>query len=210
VDGVFPVADAMVPEEAMNALNLTQWEVLALLDGRMTEFTRPIAFKPGVEPERWEKWDGLTSGIACWSDQTKLWCPYHPGPVLLRETWVRASTWTIYRADIPSGIDIVAWRSSSSMQQWAIRPAFRGAEIVKVWACKLGEIMEDDAMAAGVEQDRKIQNNDGSFQWRDYSRDPGSTVCSAVDSFQTLWNLDHPRQPWRPDLWVWRGRVKLP
>lgn len=209
----------------MNLIHCRDWEVRALLDWRKTIFTRLAK----VPAESNVEICGKILRVSQDDEQTPYYeikSPWTPGPVAIKECWV-AAIWSDfcqplerYKPDSkyhgvnykatphPDYAKKASWRSSSTMPQWAIRPAFKGAEITRVWVCRLGEMTATECMLDRFESCEDMEN------WMatkgrsaiDYIGNEGNL---AEDLFKEQWNHDNPRNPWRPDLLVWRCEVKL-
>lgn len=137
-----------------------------------------------------------------WGNARWLRCPY--GDVG-DQLWVREAgafdcrNAPIYRADGEQGG--WKWAPSIHMPRWASRITL---EITGVRVERLNTACEHDAECEGVEESETIFNADGHTpQWRDYLRDDHSTVCSAIDSFKSLWESINGKDSWAYNPWVW-------
>lgn len=117
-----------------------------------------------------------------------------------------------FRADSNELPDGCKWKPSIFMPKALSRIWLR---VVDVRCERLQDITEADAEEEGVSQSPDITNNDGSPQWRDYSRPDGCTTMSAEFSYRTLWDSinTEPGTQWADNCFVWRiqfERVEKP
>ena len=171
-------------------------EVRAILDGRKTQFRRPIKPNPipfGTDARPWMPVGGV--------HQDRWLCPHgQPGDRLwVRETWMIGTMLgmhrgqerpiAIYRAD---GEIPFPWRPSIHMPRWASRITL---EIVRVRVERVQDITEEDATAEGV--------LDGGCLTCGI---PEPCVCkdpkpNRRDSFVGIWQSIHGT--WEANPWVW-------
>lgn len=98
------------------------------------------------------------------------------------------------------------WKPSIHMPRAASRIML---EVVSVRPERLQDISEEDAASEGVTCYHIDEPGRG---WRDYSRPEGCEVCSAVDSFCTLWDSINSKRPgcsWADNPLVWRVEFKV-
>lgn len=122
-------------------------------------------------------------------------CPYgKPGDVL----WVRESfantiydNCYLYKSDTQDKSQWLKWKPSIHMPKKACRHFLK---IVNIRVERLQDINETDAIAEGVEGDRK----NGFRNYLVY----GAMTCAQV-SFETLWLLINGKDSWKQNPWVW-------
>ena len=162
---------------------MKQWEVRALLAGRLTQFRRLVKPQPDSGPNGkllnlgGNEW-GLSDG-----DLAGSWtAPYQPGDQLVgKETWATDLP-VIYKAD-GANPDGLYWRSPAIMPDWASR--FR-LTVTEVRCQRVQDITKIEAWNCGC-----IVNNPGG-QYRDDRH-----------LFAETWNAAHGRGAWDRNDWVW-------
>lgn len=180
-------------------------EVRVILDGRKTQFRRPIKPQPVLtvfpSPCWWEHtrkpWMPI-GGV----HQDRWKCPHgQPGDRLwVRETWrcrggreyeyQQHQASIVYRADVePVESSCNEWRPSIHMPRWASRITL---EIVRVRVERVGDITEEDAKSEGI----KI-GEDRSHSFAEH----GLPYHPHADAFGNLWQSTHGT--WNANPWVW-------
>lgn len=183
--------------------------VQAILEGRKTQTRRVVKSQPIVGLEKVTEdvfFDQHTSGI-----KPKVFkCPYgQVGDVLwVRETWQtsfnenKGKWYPIYRADGGVWFDDdgpLKWKPSIHMQKKYARIWLR---IKNVRVERLQDISEEDAIAEGV--DNWTWKNMATPQnWMDYTDPTSPPLCSAYDSFCSLWDSINGEESWNSNPWVW-------
>ena len=171
-------------------------EVRAILDGRKTQFRRPIKPQPVLTgfpgphwPEHPRKPWMPVGGV--YQDQWQ--CPHgQPGDRLwVRETWRKGAVGTA--AEYWATVDALdwalsRWSPSVHMPRWASRITL---EIVRVRVERVQDITEEDAINEGCVRELKL---DGSIAW-------GVGLIEAREEFRNLWQSIHGT--WDANPWVW-------
>jgi hypothetical protein len=185
--------------------------VRAILEGRKTQTRRickprcddkkpcehfaPVAYDVGPSMER-----------HCEHGSESAPCPYG---VVGDRLWVR-ETWTpdpvikpvAYKADWPYPVTVPhlgMWHPSIHMPRWASRITL---EVTAVWVERMMEITEADAIAEGIEP---MRPGPAHVMWRDYLDPAGTGQCSALMSYQSLWDSINEKSGfgWAANPWVW-------
>ena len=132
---------------------------------------------------------------------------YQVGDILyVRETWqtvkyappcsAELQDIYVYKADGGSvgEYDITKWKPSLFMPKEAARIFL---QVTGVRAERLQEISMHDAIAEGIE-------DEGKYDFRDYSSKKGSAFMNPIHSFRTLWDsINAKTSPWDKNEWVW-------
>lgn len=150
--------------------------------------------------------------------------PYAPGEIV----GVKEAYWYCcegcktakYRADDPDALGpdtrtirgvlyTVAnnkWYEPDSMPDWAIRTRFR---VLTAEARPVGSITEEEAIAAGVDNDCWIDGKPMSAVWYNYVMGMwDGALDGPVDSFKTMWSARHPQYPFET-TWTWFIGIEL-
>lgn len=94
---------------------------------------------------------------------------------------------------------VIRWKSPRFMTKNAARIWLR---ITNVRVERLQDISEEDAVAEGV--DNWTWKNMATPQnWMDYTDPTSPPLCSAYDSFCSLWDSINGEQSWNDNPWVW-------
>ena len=186
--------------------------VLALLEGRKTQFCEPILPPPTLTYPQNRTWAENTGRANRWSwfyeesnyprctvydrdrdHQFVSDCPNgQPGDRL----WVRETHWintnehlAAYAADhagkMPAHMKGIKWRSPVTMPRWASRLTL---EITSIKVDRVQNISNNDALAEGIHDLRTHENN-----W------------DMRDCFKSLWDRFHPERNllWAANPWIW-------
>lgn len=213
----------------MKSLILRDWEVRAILDGRLTQLRRVVNLSRvrhavtgiSVDPEtgQWTAWDidhpyGETP--ECW-DATVLRCPLgSPGDVLLvREAWGWNGCLCCpehYRATEPDWADEsplgAVWRPASTMPKSISRITL---EVVRTRVERVQDMTREDAMACGVVECDIPADEDGPLRvGYMIGPDDGKAGLDVrpQESYAKQWNLDNPKHPWDANPWVWAAEIR--
>lgn len=125
-------------------------------------------------------------------------CPYGKiGDILwVRETFVYRPKHDRYyhKADYMEFAPYAhrGWKPSIHMPKKACRLFLK---ITNIWAERLRDISEEDAIAEGIE---KIGD-----QWKNYIPSLGDDFQFAIPSFLSLWESVHGPDSWEANPWLW-------
>lgn len=180
-------------------------EVRGVLDGRQSQFRRPVKPQPkfnaagahnanmGGRNDWWDFWAADRAEI----DRRKS--SYAPGDLLfVKERWrpvhsANPSQGAEYRADWPAEWrDQTRWRHAGHMPRWASRITIR---ITDVRVERLNEISASDSLAEGIEcQTCKAMQTSAC----------GSKGCFAsIVAYRDLWEQLNGPHSWAANPFVW-------
>lgn len=197
-------------------INLSAWEVRAIIEGRKTHTRRMVNYLPRLGKVTCIGGSETTGYDFCLRDKRDMWnefredellklCPFgQPGDALwLRETYGEVrfcgihdgdlhESVLVYKADNPERKPL-AWRPSTQMPRWASRIDLR---IKSVRIERLQEISEADAMAEGA-RPLPLQSADDPSAW--WEIDFGQHQCRTPRGvIRSLW-----QSSWDANPWVW-------
>lgn len=204
------------------AINFTEYEVKAALEGRKTQARRivkPVQSTPRIPPLRIHPWKIEYSNQQEMDDDGRpLWVGIHPDYPYQRKwftcpfgkvgtrLWVRETfrfgdgmnqsgnpELPTYKADWPDVEGI--WRSSTQMPRWTSRLTF---EIVNVRVERVQDITERDILAEGVTVDRVAK----------WCNVPWSDMPTLHHAYRVYWDHINGNGAWELSNWVWVLELK--
>jgi hypothetical protein len=187
------------------SLCLHEWEVHAMLEGRLTQVRRPVKDQSLVEYDDvtkefiyvHKKECGGYCDYSC--NKNNIGSPYAVGDVVsIKETYCDLGDGSIpgrilYKAtfdDITtemmkqSGHGTPIWRSPATMPLWASRMS---RVVTGVRVERVQEITLANMVALGFDDLRNI---------------PSGVPC-MINRYQKQWDSDYPRYPWEDNVWQW-------
>jgi hypothetical protein len=201
---------------------LRDWQVRAVLDGRMTTVRTPIKPQPPAGLEVLRKLEHARTGDhgILFTDRNgelsgcKAWSYYFPSRVgdrlWVRECWQsaaamnicnRADDYIVYRATDPdwSTYDGWRWRSSATMPRKFSRIDL---EVTAVRVERLQEISETDAASEGF---RRPGKDGARITWYGIDKfDPDICSSKILTSYKRMWDRMNARRGfgWSTNPWV--------
>ena len=190
--------------------------VRAILEGKKTQTRRVVKNQPKIDPQTgdwlWYSFHDCESvrPIEEYCEAAARTCPYgQPGDRLwVRETFgwnpdFPAGISPCYRADKGHEYDGIKWRPSIHMPREASRITL---EVTGIWAERLQDISEADAVAEGIEYSPKI----GYF--RDYGCKPNDPNAYCLDprrSYFSFWDSIYGAGAAAKNPYVWTRKFKI-
>jgi hypothetical protein len=212
----------------MKSLPMHQWEVRALLEGRLGQFRRVINIDE-FQASTTTGYDFSFRKNGLWQDvrikdmlnpprkNYPFKCPFG---VVGDRLWVRETFRIfnsldecshydpcscgqyngkpIYRADCD---DESKWKPSIYMPRWASRLTL---EITNIRVERLQEITEEDVKAEGLLDSNGIHLSECFLAGRGMTDRCDCGDCSDKEHFEKLWDsINKDRAPWASNPWVW-------
>lgn len=197
-------------------MNVSAWEVRAIMDGRKTQTRRMVNYLPRLGKVTCIGGSETTGYDFCLRDKRDMWnefredellklCPFgQPGDHLFgREKFCDRAEYgsiatsrqvrIVYAADGTEKREGWKWRPSTQMPRWASRIDLR---IKSVRIERLQEISEADAIAEGA-RPLPLQSADDPSAW--WEIDFGQHQCRTPRGvIRSLW-----QSSWDANPWVW-------
>ena len=209
-------------------IDLPDWQITAIAEGRCTRVTIPIEPQPRFLGEA-DVWDTGEAYLKPAEMRTHLprWCPFQPGDVLYcRERYWLANhgnthrgTLITYESDgysatldyVPAGRGkLCCWREADTMPEWAARTRLR---LTAVSAYRLSEITHRQCVAEGWPGASELldpKDTDSHYSgatkglWIE-TMGAGDDAC--IEWFADQWEARHPGYPWET-AWGWALEIE--